>query len=135
MNTKIIMGWVLIVAGLAVIGAAINASYRYFTAKAEFPAVFEISAKNPAGDLPSQAGIENLSVEEAQNYLQNQIQYSVNRALVDMLPDDAIAKMLNILSWSIFGTFLIFAGGKISWLGVQLLSVRNESAQKTNQPS
>jgi hypothetical protein len=49
-----------------------------------------------------------------------------------MLPDDAIAKMLNILSWSIFGTFLIFAGGKISWLGVQLLSVKTENAQKVN---
>jgi len=132
MNFKIIAGWLLIVAGLAVIGGAINASYRYFTAKAEFPAVFAISAKSPADDLPPQAGMESLSVEEAQNYLQNQIQYSVNRALVDMLPDDAIAKMLNILSWSIFGTFLVFAGGKVSWLGVQLLSVKNDGAQKAN---
>ncbi len=127
-----IAGWVLVAAGLAVIGAAINASYRYFTAKAEFPAVFKVSAKNPASDLPAQAEIENLSLEDAQNYLQNQIQYSVNRALVDMLPDDAIAKMLNILSWSIFSAFLIFAGGKISWLGVQLLSVKTENTQKVN---
>jgi len=132
MNFKMIAGWVLVAAGLAVIGVAINASYRYFTAKAEFPAVFEISAKNPASDLPAQAEIENLSPEEAQNYLQNQIQYSVNRALVDMLPDDAIAKMLNILSWSIFSAFLIFAGGKISWLGMQLLSVKTENTQKVN---
>jgi len=127
-----IAGWVLVAAGLAVIGVAINASYRYFTAKAEFPAVFKVSAKNPASDLPAQAEIENLSLEDAQNYLQNQIQYSVNRALVDMLPDDAIAKMLNILSWSIFSAFLIFAGGKISWLGVQLLSVKTENTQKVN---
>jgi len=43
-----IASWVLVAAGLAVIGVAINASYRYFTAKAEFPAVFKVSAKNPA---------------------------------------------------------------------------------------
>ncbi len=130
MNIKIIAGWCLVVAGLLVIGWAINASYQYFTAKAEFPAVFEASSKKQESALPPQADLNALSIEGAQDYLQNQIQYSVNRAMVDMLPDDAIAKMLNILSWSIFGTFLIFAGGKISWLGVQLLAVRGEKEQK-----
>lgn len=117
------MGWSLVVAGLAIIGSSVLASYRCFTAKAEFPEIFQISAKNEQNFLPEQVQIENLSVEEAQKYLQNQIQYSVNRAVIDMMPDDAIAKMLNILAWSMFAAFLVFSGFKISELGIKMIKV------------
>jgi len=123
MDIKIIIGWGLIAAGLTVIGMSVLASYRCFTAKAEFPEIFQIAAKNEQSFLPEQMQIENLPVEEAQKYLKNQIQYSVNRAVIDMMPDDAIAKMLNILAWSMFAAFLVYAGFKVCEIGIKMIKV------------
>lgn len=118
---KIILGWFLLAVGLAVIGGSVIASYYRFTAQADFPAIFQIAGKKEQSFLPEQTQIENLSVEEAQKYLQNQIQYSVNRAVIDMMPEDTIAKMLNILAWSMFAAFLVFAGFKISEIGIKMI--------------
>ncbi len=117
MNTKIIIGWVLLAVGLAVIGTTINSSYRYFNAQAEFPAIFKSSPAGPAA-------VENKNAPDLD--LQAQMQESINlatqQAIADMLPTDAINKMLNAVCWSIFAAFMVYAGFKIAEIGVKMLS-------------
>jgi len=120
-NAKLIIGWLIIVAGLAVIGVAISTSFQYFTAKAEFPQVFKQPAVQTAATASGQANSNNLSPEQAQQVMQNQIQQSVGQAVGGLLPEGGLTKLLNIVVWVIFATFLVFAGAKLSGVGIKLL--------------
>lgn len=114
-TSKTIVGWVLLAVGLLVIGQTINLSYLYFGAKADFPAVFKIQATQ-------QATTSNANLQDAQA----QVQQSMMQALENVLPGGSVAKLLNMISWSVFATFLVYAGAKICGIGIQLLnSVKN----------
>jgi hypothetical protein len=116
---KIIIGWVLVVAGLAVIGQTINSSYQFFSAKSEFPMIFKTMA------AASQILTAPAATQNPQELAQAQVQQSMNQALGNVLPADSITKLLNIIAWSIFATLLVYAGGRIASLGIQLLAAKN----------
>lgn len=118
MNPKNIFGWILLVAGLFVVGGAINSSYQYFTAKANFPAVFKISAVASDGTITS----GQKSVTATQTDVQVQLQQATNKAIADMFPADSVSKLLNAISWSMFAAFLVYAGSKIAEIGIKLIS-------------
>lgn len=53
--------------------------------------------------------------------MQQQVQQLLKEQLEKMFSPDMMPKILNLASWSIFMTILVFAGGKISVVGVHLL--------------
>lgn len=120
-NAKVVIGWIIIVVGLAIIGQAINSSYQYFTAKADFPQVFKQPASQAAPTAPTETNLGNLSPEQEQALMQNQIQQSVGQAVGNILPEGGLAKLLNIIVWVMFATFLAFAGAKLAAVGIKLI--------------
>jgi len=117
---KIIIGWVLLMAGLVVIGQTVNYSYQYFTAKADFPPLFKLPAISQSVTPADQKTADAPADVQAQ--MQESISQATNQALANIIPPDSVVKLLDIIAWSIFATFLIYAGGKICSLGIQLLS-------------
>jgi len=141
MNIKTIIGWVLLVIGLVIIGQAINLSYQYFTAKANFPELFKTSAINqnqPAKEAQQISSsdsvlnsLDNLpeqiqpTIDQTLNQADNQINQAMtqaaNMALANIMPADSTVKLLNLIAWSIFAAFLVYTGGTIASLGIKLL--------------
>jgi len=107
------VGWLLLVAGLAIIFYTLFSSYNIFTAKSSAPLIFvpaekESSVKKgktTASALQPEALLGEKMAEE----------------LKAMLPADVLPKMLNLVSWSIFASLLIFGGTQISGLGIKLI--------------
>jgi hypothetical protein len=108
---KKIGGWVLLIAGLAVIFWSIDSSFNIFTAKAAPPEIFKIEQKKNqvSGSLSSPAE------------LQEQIGQIVGEQLKGILPENSLPAILNLISWSIFASFLVFAGVSIAGLGIKML--------------
>jgi len=50
-----------------------------------------------------------------------EVEEMIGEQLKGMLPVDFIPKLLNLLAWSMMAGILIFAGGKISSLGIGLI--------------
>ncbi|MFA6376012.1 MAG: hypothetical protein WCX69_01270 [Candidatus Paceibacterota bacterium] len=121
LNTKKIFGWVVIVIGLVVIGQAINTSYQFFTAKADFPVVFKAPAAVQNVAPEPKLNVETTTPEQAQAQLQQAMGAATNQAIANILPADAISKLLNAIVWSIFATFLVYAGAHIAGIGIKMI--------------
>ena len=122
MDAKKIVGWVLVAVGLLAIGQAINLSYQFFTGKAEFPAIF----KAPVAAVGVAAKVDQNNVAVSAADVQAQMQQAVSQATAQavngMIPLGSMEKLLNAIMWSVFATFLVYAGAKISEIGVKLIS-------------
>jgi len=109
-NFKQVLGWILILIGLAIIFWAISSSYYYFTAEKEFPQLF---VQKETGKASSSS---NGTLDP---------QALINQALQDqfsqLIPANAINLSLNMLAWIVFATFLVFAGAKVVGLGHEFL--------------
>lgn len=123
MNAKKIIGWVLVAAGLLVIGQAINLSYQFFTGKAEFPAIFKAPSAAQAVAVPvADQNKVAVSAADAQAQMQQAIGQATAQAVNGMIPLGSMEKLLNAIMWSVFATFLVYSGAKISEIGVKLIS-------------
>jgi len=112
---KKVFGWLLLIIGVLIIGWGVWASYDIFTAK-----------KPPYEIFKTQQGIEVSFPQEKisgtlQQQAQQQAQQAIREQLERMLSSDLLPKLFNLISWSIFVGILIFAGGRIASLGIQLL--------------
>ncbi len=141
-----IAGWALLFLGIVVIFWGIYSSYRIFTAKENVPEVFSSPAmKNTddAGaisDSKTASGktedVANLDIEkiknmdpkelqnlqaEQQSQMQNALAETMAKQMENIIPQGYISKIMNLSSWSIFVFILIFAGGRISSIGIKLL--------------
>ena len=120
MQYKKITGWIVVISGIAIIAMAITDSYNFFTARRDFPQVFKTAAIPAAADTENAAPMPD-GAQAQQEYLQNQMQKTVNQSLANILPAETIFKMLNAVCWSIFASFLVFAGAKIAEVGIKLI--------------
>ncbi|MCK4918756.1 MAG: hypothetical protein KAS01_00015 [Candidatus Pacebacteria bacterium] len=133
-----IVGYVLLVLGLAVIFFGISSSYDIFTAKKEAPQVFQYNSGElidsdlqKIGDTQKEIVIDKSrladpeyvkSLESQQKSItEDLVKNQIGDLLKDIIPQEFIIKLLNLSSWSLFIFILIFAGGKISGLGIKLL--------------
>lgn len=98
------IGYVLLAIGLILIFLTVFQSYNIFTDKTEAPVVFKAESFG-----------QNNSAD--QGSLQQQIQQQVR----GLLPADAIAKVLNLFSWTLLAFILMLAGGKVAGLGIKML--------------
>ena len=110
-----IFGWVLLIAGVIIIGWTLYSSYNIFIGKAVLPGVFEI--KQEATGTTTQAGKTPTSPAEIQKEMEN----IVTERLKEFLPTDVLPKILNLAVWSMLAFILIFGGSQISILGIKLV--------------
>ncbi|MCK4525339.1 MAG: hypothetical protein KAU07_02805 [Candidatus Andersenbacteria bacterium] len=134
-----IVGYLLLAVGLVIIFWSIYASYNIFTAKKEAPKVFSYNSEGVI-DLDSKdENVENagaINIDKSKltdpNYLksleaeqkaqaESMIKDQISGQLKEIIPEEFILKLLNLSSWSLFVFILIFAGGKISGLGIKLM--------------
>ena len=108
--SKKIFGWILIIAGLAIIIAALYFSYVIFTGKMQAPEIFKPEKGSAALTMPfNQEDIQN-SVDQA---IQDQIK--------NIVPSEFINHLFNLIGWSIFAGLLMLGGAKISAIGIKML--------------
>ncbi|MFZ2970962.1 MAG: hypothetical protein WA063_07490 [Minisyncoccia bacterium] len=136
-----IAGWALLALGLVVIFWSIYSSYGIFTGKTRPPEIFTIPAASQnlqdsqsAGNGSAKTDKINVTKLQALNpadlqkmqaeqqaQLQASLQNSISAQFEKIVPADTISKLMNLSSWSIFVFILIYAGSKISDLGIKLL--------------
>jgi len=119
-NVRQFLAWVLIIVGLGIIFWDISSSYFYFTAQEKFPQLF----------------VENTIVEgntsSTGTTIQDQIGNVVKDQISQMIPKNTVSQLLNISSWTIFATFLLWAGGKLIKIGGDLLKNNQNGNRKDN---
>ena len=111
-------GWFLLLLGLGIIGLTIYSSFSIFTGKTMAPEIFKIQQKQETikTQTPKSEGLLGAVEQMLGGQVQEQIQQSL-----PSIPDNAIVMMLNLFCWSIFSGILIFAGSRISGLGIKLI--------------
>lgn len=122
-NYTKLFAWLIIAAGLLMIIWAVFSSYDFFTGRKDFPQVFK-----PAAEEPLKTSLQKESVvilpkneTEAQIFLQNQAQQMAMESIANLFPAETIFKFMNMASWIAFVSFLVFAGSRISGIGIKLL--------------
>jgi hypothetical protein len=104
-----IVGWILLLAGIGIIGWTLINSYNIFTAKAVLPEFFEAPKE------------EAVTKKEGGQDIQVQMEKMIGEQLKGVLPVDSITKLLNLVVRSILAFILIFGGSQISGLGIKLI--------------
>ena len=98
----------LLLLGLALVAYSLYASWQIFTARSLPPEIFKaVSVKQESS---SKAFGIDLQLDKI---LGSQLQ--------QVLPANAFSQLLNLLSWSIFASLLVFGGTQVSGLGIKLL--------------
>ena len=110
MKSSKLAGWTLLVLGLVIIIYTLIASYSIFTGQKEIYALFPVEESN------------NSSQIESSSPLTEQIQTMMKEQLAGVIPPGSIPKLLNLISWSVLASILVMGGGKISGLGVKLIT-------------
>lgn len=100
-SVKKILGLVLLFAGIIIIVYSLYYSFNIFTAKITAPEIF----KTETAVSPAKGGVEEM----------------ISQQLKGMIPADSMPQLLNLISWSIFASLLIFGGGQVSGIGIKLL--------------
>jgi len=118
---KKIIGWVFIILGIMIISWAIWNSYLIFTVQKPVPEIFKVEAKKDFIPQPSEKETKVFSPEEMQEKMIQEMRETISERLREMVPFEVMIKLFNLISWSIFAGILIFAGGKISEIGIKLL--------------
>ncbi|MEK7664947.1 MAG: hypothetical protein AAB361_02285 [Patescibacteria group bacterium] len=108
-----ILGYVLLIAGLIIIGWTLFQSYNIFIGKISAPLVFKTQ---PVSEIPGSN--KNLNLQEQ---LQKQMEEAVKQQIGQIIPASAIIDLLNLISWSILAGILILGGGQIAGLGIKMI--------------
>ena len=108
MPYKKIIGWALTALGILIIALGIYSSFNIFTGKSSAPEIFKAS---------QEAEKTALDKEDPQK----EAERMVNEQISKIIPQDAIYKILNLASWSIFAAILFLGGGKIASIGIGML--------------
>ena len=130
-----VIGYSLLAIGLIVIFWSIFASYSIFTAKKEVPKVFSYNNEGIVDFDNNVDNVEETNIDKSKltdpNYLKNleaeqkaqvesAIKDQISSQVKEVIPEEFILKILNLFSWSLLAFILIFAGSKISGLGIEL---------------
>ena len=106
---KKIVGWGLLILGVLMIVWGIYCSYEIFTAQKPSYEIFKVQET------------EEVSLEQEKGGPEEQMQQVIKEQLGEMLPPDFLPQLFNLIAWSIFMGILVFAAGKLSILGINLL--------------
>lgn len=113
MKLEKILGWSLLIIGIVIIFASLYFSFNIFTNKNQAPEIFKTEE-----DLsPKETDVSFPPVED----LEKKMEKLVEQQIKNMIPSEFVEKLLNLMSWSIFASILIFAGSRVSGLGIKLM--------------
>jgi len=111
-----IFGWVLLLAGLAIIGWTLYSSYNIFVGQTFAPEIF----KTPAEETEATAA--QGKIPTTQQEIQKELEKMIGEQLKGILPADTLPQLLNLIVWSMLAFVLISGGGQISSLGIKLIN-------------
>lgn len=110
------VGWILLFTGLFIIGWGLFSSYKIFTAQDKAPQIFKLKEeKSKVSPSPQE---RKITFQEEMRIL---FREELHKELEKMLPENFLPTFFNLISWSIFVFLLIFAGYKVSLLGIRLI--------------
>jgi len=104
------IGWAIFLIGIFIILFTVYSTYNIFTGEIDVPQLinFDASQSKP-------------SMESATGFDANQINQMLSEQLGNLLPLDALPKVLNFIVWTMGAGVFIFGGFKISELGIKLI--------------
>lgn len=103
-----IFGWILLFLGLLIISYSLYSSYQIFTGKENVPQIF----------VAEEGLREGIKIP----FPGKEVEIPIPEQLQKILSSGFLSpKILNLISWSIWASILIFAGSRISSLGIQLI--------------
>jgi len=108
MDAKKILGWLLIISGVFIVFWSIQSTYTNFIGQTEFPQLFQ-----------SQEVI--ITEETSSGSVEDQIGSVIGEQINQMFPEGSVILMLNMFSWIMLASFLVFAGSKLVGMGASLL--------------
>ena len=111
MTLSKIIGWLTFLVGIIIIGSTIYLTYNIFTGEASTPQIFNFEPVTQESTQEEGTGIEAV----VQNMLTDQ--------LANLIPFDSVTKFANLTAWTIGAWILIQGGGKVSELGIKLISI------------
>ncbi len=111
-----IIGIILLILGLLVIFWALYSSYNIFKGSQALPQVFH------SDEVDFGLNKDNASNGISAQDVQKQMEQTISDQLTKIFPPGMVFQLLNLISWSIFAWILIMGGGKISGLGIKLMS-------------
>lgn len=114
MKIKKIFGWVLLVIGLIIIFGSLYFSFNVFMGRSEAPEIFKLEKAN---EKTEEVDLSGFSPEE----IQDQMQKVIEEQISNIMPAEFTSKLFNLISWSIFAGILIFAGSRVSSIGIRLM--------------
>ena len=118
-------GWVLLIAGLTLIGWTLFTSYNVFTAKSQPPEFFKAEVEEDSFfSTSTKASVKEVSVGQSKigsQDIQAQLEKMIGEQLKGLLPTDTLPKVLNLTVWSMLAFILISGGGQISGIGIKLM--------------
>jgi len=113
-------GYILLIAGLAIICFSIYLTINVFTGKTNPPEIFKVEKKVDVN--VQENSIKANDLQEIQKELQKMLESGAK----EIIPMEPIMKLLNLITFSVFTSVLIFAGAQVSGLGIKL--IKNESS-------
>lgn len=114
MKFQKISGGILVIIGIIIICGSLYSSYNIFIGKNPAPNIFKIEEKKLVSD-------NNKIKFDSPTEIQKQMEKMIGEQIKELIPAKTITTFLNLISWSIFASILIFAGSKISSIGIQLI--------------
>lgn len=102
-----ILGWILLLGGAAVLIWTLVFSYGIFSGGTEPFALF----------TPQEIATEEGSEQEEMIF----------RQISQFMPPEHIAMMMNLVAWTLFAGIAVFAGAKASSLGIAILKSNRSS--------
>ena len=115
MTGQKILGFILLILGLAIILYTLFISYNIFTTKSPAPDVFKIADQ---GNSSVDSGIKNQGLPAA---IEGLLEEKLQEQLKAIMPTNAIPRLLNLISWSVLAGIFILGGGHIAGIGVNLI--------------
>ena len=106
METSKIIGYALLIIGVILIAGPLWQTYEIFTGHG----------------APSQIFTRPVALQPNPNVSSFDVQGQMQNALIKILPIDFIDNILNLGAWLLLGWILMYGGGKIAQIGVQLLN-------------
>lgn len=106
-----ITGYLLLFTGLAIIIFSVYSTYNIFVGKVVPPDLFSLVQKDTTLEEETK---ENLKLEE-------QVENILTEKIREIFPTEFLVRLLNLGSWTLLASILIFAGNQIAGLGIKLL--------------
>ncbi|MDO8424458.1 MAG: hypothetical protein Q7S70_00780 [bacterium] len=114
MNASKIFGWILLIAGVIIIGWTLVLSYNVFTGKTAAPTIFEVPKTVVKATAPKD------SINSLED-VQGQLQTMLGDQLKGLLPAETVPKILNLTIWGMLAWVLFMGGNQLAGLGIKLI--------------